>query len=120
MRIMHHVFIEADDKTRREFDRLGVKVEFVDGGGIMRDHFVLDIAESDPSWPGVDRWISKRPHLDSVSPSFDEAEVAAARWLQLVPDWQHGYPQPEDDFGYLDLTYDLSAYCSACGIGAVQ
>jgi hypothetical protein len=120
MRIMHHVFIGADDKTRREFDRLGVKVELVDGGGIMRDHLVLDIAESDPSWAGVQAWISKRSHVDSVSPSFSEAEVEAARWLQLLSDWHHGYPQPEDDFGYRDLTYDLSAYCSMCGIGAVQ
>jgi hypothetical protein len=120
MRIMHHVFIEADDKTRREFERLGVNVGFVDGGGITRDHVVLDIAESDPSWTGVQAWISKRPHVESVSPSFSEAEVAAARWLQLLSDWHHGYPQPEGDFGYLDLTYDLSAHCSTCGIGAVQ
>jgi hypothetical protein len=120
MRIMHHVFIEADDKTRKEFDRLGVNVEFFDGRGTVRNHFVLDIAESDPSWTGVQKWISKRPHVDSVSPSFSEAEVGAARWLQLFSDWHHGYPQPDDDFGYLDLTYDLSAYCSTCGIGAVQ
>jgi hypothetical protein len=120
MRIMHHVFIEADDKTRREFDRLGVKVEISDGGGIVRDHFVLDIAESDPLWAGVQAWISKRPHVESVSPSFSEDEVGAARWLQLLPDWHHAYPEPADDFGYLDVTYDLSNYCSACGVGAVQ
>jgi hypothetical protein len=120
MRIMHHVYIEADDKTRREFDRLGLKVEFSDGGGIVRDHFVFDIAESDPSWPHVQKWISNRSHFESVSPSFSEAEVVAARWLQLDSDWHHGYPQPEDDFGYLDVTYDLSAYCSTCGFGAVQ
>lgn len=120
MRIMHHVFIEADDKTRREFDRLGLEVEYVDGGGIMRDHFVFDVAESDPSWPRLQKWISRRHHTDFVSPSFSEGEVAAPRWVELVPNGHHGYPQPEADFGYLNLTYDLSAYCVECGIGAVQ
>jgi hypothetical protein len=28
--------------------------------------------------------------------------------------------QPEEDFKYLNSTYDLSNYCSKCGIGAVQ
>jgi rRNA maturation protein Nop10 len=120
MRIMHHVFIEADDKTRREFDRLGLKVEFFDGRGTVRNHFVLDIAESDPTWTDVQKWISKRTHFESISPSFSQVEVAAARWLEVLPDWHHGYPQPDDDFGYRDLTYDLSDYCSTCGIGAVQ
>ena len=120
MQIVHHVYLEADDKTRREFDRLGVTVEFVAGRGITRDHVVFDISESDQSWPDVQAWISKRPHVESVSPSFSEAEVAAARWLELLPDWHHGYPQPEDDFGYRELTYDLSAFCWTCGIGAIQ
>lgn len=120
MRIMHHVFIEADDKTRREFDRLGLKVEYVDGRGIVQDHFVFDIGESDRTWPAVRKWISPRSHSDLVSPTFSEAEITAARWVELVPNWHHGYPQPETDFGYLNQTYDLSAYCTACGIGAVE
>jgi hypothetical protein len=32
----------------------------------------------------------------------------------------HGYPMPDMDFGYKELTYDLSNYCSSCGIGLKQ
>lgn len=32
----------------------------------------------------------------------------------------HGYPMPDMDFGYRELTYDLSNYCSSCGIGFKQ
>jgi hypothetical protein len=120
MRIMHHVTLEADDNARREFDRLGLTVEYVDGRGVVRDRLVFDVAESDRSWPHVQKWIARRPHTDMVSPRFSEAEVASARWVELVATWHHGYPQPEADFGYLNQSYDLSAYCVACGIGAVQ
>lgn len=32
----------------------------------------------------------------------------------------HGYPMPDMDFGYLNLTYDLNNYCETCGIGKKQ
>ncbi len=28
-----------------------------------------------------------------------------------------GYPQPEDDFGYLELTYEPNIGCPTCHIG---
>lgn len=31
-----------------------------------------------------------------------------------------GYPKPDHDFGYMNLTYDLTNYCDKCGCGAVQ
>ncbi len=32
----------------------------------------------------------------------------------------HGYPQPEEDFGYREATYNVSDHCPTCGIGSVQ
>ena len=32
----------------------------------------------------------------------------------------NGYPQPEDKFGYREVTYDTKKYCVECGIGAIQ
>jgi hypothetical protein len=40
--------------------------------------------------------------------------------LELVGGWEHGYPQPEDDFGYRRVTYDGSVGCMACGVGLRQ
>jgi hypothetical protein len=39
--------------------------------------------------------------------------------LVMVPSWHHGYPQPANNSGYLQATYDLTSYC-ACGTGARQ
>lgn len=41
--------------------------------------------------------------------------------MVVVPDWHHGYPQPDDlNSGYLAATYDLTNYCERCGIGLKQ
>ncbi|MEP4094568.1 hypothetical protein [Reichenbachiella sp.] len=40
-------------------------------------------------------------------------------WYQISTR-QFGYPQPEDDFGYLDRTYKPDTGCPTCGIGIVQ
>jgi hypothetical protein len=63
-----------------------------------------------------DRWRV----FDSLTTEFTKGEIEAARWLDVVPDWHHGYPQPDEDFGYLRVTYDLAEWCDACGIGLKQ
>ena len=55
----------------------------------------------------------------SVETKFTQPELSAAEWLRISA-WHHGYPQPDDDAGYLELTYDLSRWCRRCGIGKEQ
>lgn len=44
----------------------------------------------------------------------------------MTTNWYHittgqfGYPQPENDFGYIEKTYDSSNACSTCNIGLRQ
>ena len=67
--------------------------------------------------PELRRW--RVGHLAQTH--FTPTEHRAARWAELCSDRHHGYPEPDDgDFGYLAATYDLSAYCSTCGVGARQ
>jgi hypothetical protein len=42
-----------------------------------------------------------------------------SQWFHLSTG-QFGYPQPEDDFGYLKQTYDMSKACPTCHIGLNQ
>lgn len=42
-----------------------------------------------------------------------------SQWFSLSTG-QFGYPQPEDDFGYLNQTYDMTNACSTCHIGLKQ
>ena len=60
---------------------------------------------------------AERPRVDDLHPG----EIAAAPWLGLNADQHQGFPQPRDDeFGYLDVTYDTDDYCRACGSVSVR
>jgi hypothetical protein len=118
MRIVHRIALTADEADRREIDRLGIKVR--PPAKISDGWVFFDITESDDSWPGVRDWIERRRPSDLVTTRFSQREIEAARWLSVEPDWHHGFPQPEDDFGYIRTTYDPASYCDECGVGAVQ
>ncbi len=51
---------------------------------------------------------------------FSKLDVTRASYGYLQRLSAKGYPQPEDGFGYLQNSFDLSEYCSQCGTGAVQ
>jgi rRNA maturation protein Nop10 len=81
----------------------------------------FELDESHESWPKVQRWITARRPVDVVRTQFSKQELASAKWLELMPDWHHGYPQPNEDvFGYREATYDVSEYCPQCGTGLKQ
>lgn len=53
-------------------------------------------------------------------PEFSKQELKNSTLSAKKTTATHGYPMPDMDFGYLDLTYDLTNYCSNCGIGLKQ
>ncbi len=81
----------------------------------------FDVDESNESWVELEAWIARRRAVDVVETRFSNAEIAEARWLELVPDCHIGYPQPDQDvLGYRRATYDLSDWCEKCGVGMKQ
>lgn len=52
-----------------------------------------------------------------IATDYEENDFEAAEWF-IASTGQFQYPQPED--GYLQKNFDLSEYCSLCGIGSVQ
>lgn len=53
-------------------------------------------------------------------PDFTKQERKEALLSVKSTPSPHGYPMPDMDFGYRELTYDLSNYCDTCGIGFKQ
>lgn len=51
---------------------------------------------------------------------FDRNELRAAEYLLLASATLWGYPQPEDNFGYKDASFDMLTACPLCGQGANQ
>jgi len=73
-----------------------------------------------------DLYLKLKPHLSlwniqSIAyPEFTKKELKDSLLSAKNSGYEHGYPMPSMDFGYLKLTYDLSDYCSKCGIGKKQ
>lgn len=64
--------------------------------------------------------LERKPSI-FVEPHSRRRKSWGAKWLELRPSWHYGYPQPdEDNFGYRQVTYDLSGYCEECGGGKRQ
>lgn len=112
MKILHRISMTEDEPVRLEFERLGFETRC----GLT----TLLIDESDERWTRVKSLIDKYSPLDIVTTTFTDSEVQIARHLKLVPDWHHGYPQPEGNFEYKSITYDGSRMCADCGSGLVQ
>lgn len=43
-----------------------------------------------------------------------------ATWFSVRSKYRWEYPQPEDYFNYIHITYDSMNYCDSCGYGARQ
>lgn len=53
-------------------------------------------------------------------PEFTKEELKQSILSAKGGGHEHGYPMPDDNGGYKELTYNLSDYCSHCGIGLKQ
>ena len=112
MELNHRLALAIDRKIQAELADLGIRVPLGFVG--------FDVLESANSWPSLEAWIRRRQPSDVVWAKFSDEEIGRASWVALLADAQ-GYPQPhDDDFGYLEATFDLSEYCRNCGFGLRQ
>lgn len=122
MRIIHRVgfrysadLVEAIVDIEIEYDRTPEKDRY------LVDLVWFDIDEADPRWPAVKALLNEYGAAPTcIRTEFTTAELRSAHWLEMWSDWHHGYPMPDSDSGYRELTYDLTDYCEKCGMGASQ
>ncbi len=120
MEINHRVAFNGDTKPTytTRIEQLGVKYRNspLFGGKVGLVYF--DIAESDRNWPVVAELIRVWGLSDFFGTRFDPQEILAADWARLVPTFEQGFAQPEDEPGWKSVTYDNA--CLSCGAGYVQ
>jgi len=117
LKINHHISM-SDGPVRKAFQDAGVELQIRDNHLVKLA--VCDVAEDDPEWERVQPLLKKYRTVDIPFTKFTDAELCDARHLNMMGAWHHGYPQPEQKFGYKRMTYDLTDYCERCGIGAKQ
>lgn len=114
MQILHRFSFQASADLKQRLQVFGIEVP---ENGLS----TIVVPEAHPAWASVEELLKAIRAVDIVETRFTEAEITASDWLEMVPEWQCGYPGPRpDDFGYLDYTYDRANYCTTCGTGLAQ
>jgi hypothetical protein len=112
MKIIHNLSLSVSADAKAAFSAL--EITLADGFAA----FKLD--ESDPRWPQVAELVERFNIVDVAWTEFSKSEIETAEHLQVLADSHHGYPEPSDDFGYREVSYDTSTYCADCGCGLFQ
>jgi hypothetical protein len=113
MKIVHRVSLATTPENRRVLESAGINV----GNGFVS----FELNEEDESWQTLAPKLAEWQAVDVPTTTFSTKELKAAEWLQMTPQWHHGYPQPDEDgFGYLEVTCDATGRCAECGAGAKQ
>lgn len=116
MEISNHIMFET-----KECPKL---FEFLKNNNIefeFDDSFVdFNIFESHPLFSDIKKYVLKYDLFCISETIFSKKELLEAEWLKVRSCWRFDYPQPEDDFKYLDVTYSKENFCNKCGIGLKQ
>jgi len=112
MKVTHNVALSVSETEKSAFSAVGVELD--DGFS----NFKID--ESDHRWPEVKLLIERFQASDVPTTRFSKKEIAEAKHFKVMANNHQGYPEPSDDFGYLETTYDTSDYCEQCGCGLKQ
>lgn len=88
----------------------------------MNERFygILDIFESNPHWNNIEDILSDEKALCIYDTRFSPEELRNADWMTVRSIWHNGYPQPESEFGYENITYTRENKCNSCGVGLRQ
>ena len=117
MERFHRLFTNGNKSFKAFLDSQNIPHEYEES--IVGETVFLLISESDPSWPLVSEYLKSFPIPHRIEARFSTNEIDGAAWCRLGATSHFGYPQPEDDFGYLKVTYENGG-CSKCGIGYRQ
>lgn len=104
--------MNVEEEEKRNFFEIGINLK--------PGFCTFKIDEDDERWPSIKELVNKYSFVDFTYTEFSRTEIEKAKYLAISASWHHGYPQPEDNFGFLEATYDLSQYCKTCGSGLIQ
>jgi hypothetical protein len=75
--------------------------------------------EDNPNFNDAKKEVDKYGINPQIGTYYEKGDIDKAEWF-IISTGEYQYPQPEKDFGYLRATFNLSQYCSLCGIGKIQ
>ncbi len=120
MKVKYRLSIDLDHKSK--FQRAGLDLDaFRDGMTDYTDSVIVYIEETDPRWPDIKRLSDRLKLLPLIETEFSLEEERSAACLRFMSTTFFGFPEPRLAYReMLEQVYDLSNYCTECGLGKVQ
>ena len=118
MKLIHRVSFSVDDNRKKVLQVFEINAEkylLDELPGKEKKMVCFEVAEDHPYWPDLEYLFKKWDAFDLTSTEFTASELNHASYLKMGCNWHHGYPMPDDDFGYCSVTYEH--FCDKCGIG---
>lgn len=119
MRIKHRFAFNCE-KSQRDI------TDFLDGFGIKYEItqpiklIIFEVFEDEVYSKQVKDFMnsySQKPWSELV---YTKNDLNDASWLTIRAKWRAEYPQPEDNFEYKKISYNVLNYCDVCGCGLSQ
>ncbi len=96
------------------------KVKYNYDKSVIGTFLYFDLIENSPQIELIKELDGQGIRPSQIYTKFTPKEQVHAAFLELNPQWHHGYPMPQEDGGWEALIYDLSDYCLECGTGYNQ
>ena len=75
--------------------------------------------EDSPNFITLQKEINNFLKPQVIGTEYEKNDFKNAEWF-IINAGEYQYPQPQNDFGYLQATFNTEYYCKTCGIGKVQ
>jgi len=119
MKIIHRVTFNTKKhkKAKNMLLKCGIKLKEVPEVNIC----TFEVSEDDSLWPEVAE-IIKTKDLNAIitRTEFTKKEILSADWVKVQPKCIKGYPMPDDDWRWKEVSFDLEKICPTCGMGRKQ
>jgi len=103
-------------RLKHRFDNISAIPTADDALGLVS----VELSESNSVWPIVLEASRGWNAIEQIITKFTQSEFRNASHMNVVSSWHYSYPMPDDDSGYLAITYDANSGCNKCGIGLRQ
>ena len=121
MEIFHHVNVHSSTKEfYNAVLQMGIECKILEIPGKETKLLSFNVSESDPLWETMFNLLKTHQGFDIYHGGdifdtyFTEDEIRNAEWLRLVSTFEQGYPQPESNWPFKQLS--LSNVCPYCAL----
>jgi len=121
MEIHHRIIISQHKKNSKRlislFKRLGIEYSIL--GNELASLIEYSFSEHDRNAKKLLAFAKRHDITIQSDLLYDEEEILSAEWV-IAHSGESQYPQPEDGFGFIEITYNTEDYCGRCGQGLKQ